>query len=95
MQPPGVLVTVGVAEVLAVVGLADVVEVTSVVLDELMLVLGVGLELEELELLPPPLAGPVILVSTCGSADTYEYLLPGPDTEVVMLPLSIYTPDQK
>lgn len=49
VQPPVLPVVVGVEEVLVVVGLAEVVDVASVVLVELVVLLVAGFELE-----PPP-----------------------------------------
>lgn len=90
VQPPGVVVLAGGGEVLVVVGLADVVDVTSVVLVELVLVLVAGLELELLELPPPLPPEPVVVVSNGKLRNkTYDYSLPGPDTDVVILPLSM------
>ena len=97
VHPPGALVVVGVEGALVVVGLAEVVDVTSVVLVELLVALVAGLELETLELPPPPVE-PVVAVRRHCHAKVHNTSSndspPGPDTEVVMLPLSMYTPDQ-
>lgn len=108
MQPPETAVVVGAADVLVVVGFTDVtlvvvgftdvalvvVEVIKVVLVEVLLVLGFD-ELLLLLLPPPPPLEPAMLVSMVFNHNLdVQYLLPGPETEVVMLPLSIYTPDQ-
>jgi len=73
VHPPGELVVVGVEGVLVVVGLAEVVDVTSVVLVELLVALVAGFELEILELPPPPVE-PVVAVSTACHAKVTTHM---------------------